>query len=361
MTRSRSIGSLPRVPNVLLLSTGTNASPIADQIAAIAKRYAGTADILSLHEHPFAAGLRDLPRVRSAVAKSDIIHAFGSAALAMAVVAASRSIVYTPTRWPNAAAIAWLRAAMAYRRIHVICESDTLRRAYVTRGIPADRCTIIRPGVSMGGASSARDESLRSALGFTAENRVILAPLPVGMGGDHGLAIWAVSVLNVVDARYRVLVINFEDGARAARLLSRLMDARVLVIANRHLPDVKLADLYAAADAVLLTPSQRGRSIDVVSAMARMRPIFSTVTPVVCEFLEDRHTALLARNATPRMVARRIMDGFEDPALLHSISDRARAEVYEHFTISKMLDAIDAIYAKSYSIIVAAGSNPTPV
>ncbi|MGN6506644.1 MAG: hypothetical protein ACTHM6_13880, partial [Tepidisphaeraceae bacterium] len=298
---------------------------------------------------------------RSAIAESEIVHAFGARALATAVLARAVAIVYTPTHWPNRAAIAWLRAAMAYRSIDIACENDTLRRALVTRGVSADRCHLVRPGVSLGGMSATRNEALRARLGLSPDDHAILAPLPVGMGGDPHLAVWSISLLNVLDPRYKLIVPGAgNDRGVFGRIRERLLERGLLVIASERAADVESRTLYSAADAVLLTPTAHARSADIVTVMASMRPIISTVTSQICEFIEDRHTALLARQATPRMVARRILDGFADPTLLRSVADRARVEAYEHFTISKMLANLDDVYAKAYSNTAPIRSNPMP-
>ncbi|MGN6506310.1 MAG: hypothetical protein ACTHM6_12185, partial [Tepidisphaeraceae bacterium] len=139
------------MPKVLLLSTASDPGQTAGLVSLLETRRAANVRNLRLHANIGSCLLRSLPTVRSAIAESEIVHAFGARALATAVLARAGAIVYTPTHWPNRAAIAWLRAAMAYRSIDIAGESDTLRRALVTRGVSADRCHLVRPGVSLGG------------------------------------------------------------------------------------------------------------------------------------------------------------------------------------------------------------------
>src|SRR5216117_177936 len=68
-----------------------------------------------------------------------LIHAFGPAALTAASVLGGR-IVYTPAETPTLRAARWLRAIADHRNVQVICPTDTMRRFFVERGLPIERC-----------------------------------------------------------------------------------------------------------------------------------------------------------------------------------------------------------------------------
>src|SRR5437660_787554 len=72
--------------------------------------------------------------------------------------------------------IRWLRSAMHYRDINVVCPTDTVRRRLVERGVPIDRCHLLRPGVSFAKAKRRRNETLRAELGISPGDRITLAP-----------------------------------------------------------------------------------------------------------------------------------------------------------------------------------------
>src|SRR5206468_6636671 len=133
------------------------------------------------------------------------VHAFGEAALAAAVFSAGR-IIYTAATFPSAKQIGWVRAAMNYRDIQIVSPTDTMRRAFVERGVAIERCHLIRPGVVFAKINRRRDDSLRAALGFGAEDCVILAAGESTRGADHHrLAVWSAAILHVLAPAYKLL------------------------------------------------------------------------------------------------------------------------------------------------------------
>src|SRR5437868_12510953 len=79
-------------------------------------------------------------------ADCDLIHAFGPRALAAAAMVGTKT-VYTPDESPSPRAARWLRAITSHRDIQVVCTTDTTRRFVVERGVPIERCHLIRPAV----------------------------------------------------------------------------------------------------------------------------------------------------------------------------------------------------------------------
>src|SRR5215217_4972956 len=113
------------------------------------------------------AGLR-----RRADGTADVVHAWGPRALAAAVLGARQRIVFSPTAFATPRLIGWLRAAMTYRDVHVACPTATERRVLVERGVPLQRCHLIRPGVDFKRVRRRRDADLRRALGFSDADHV---------------------------------------------------------------------------------------------------------------------------------------------------------------------------------------------
>jgi len=292
--------------------------------------------------HPLVVA-RALPQLRRNDAT--IIHAFGNAALAAAVMAGDRRIVFTPINRPTPGQVGWLRAAMRYRSIDVVCSSDTLRRYYVTRGVPADRCHLIRPGVpmSLGGDRVA----LRQRLDLTDDDRLIYAPFEATHDSGHILTMWTGSLLNMLDCRYKLLVWGRGPAEQTIREFERRLIDRTMLRVGVDLDGaISATTLFAAADLVLLTGKDFGQPAITAMAMASGKPIISTTTAAACEMIEDRHTAMLATEATPRQVAQRVVDLYADDTLRWKLADRARAEAYDYFAESKMLAAIDQLYGK---------------
>jgi len=68
------------------------------------------------------------------------------------------------------------------------------------------------------------------------------------------------------------------------------------------------------------------------------------VTPTVSELLEDRHNAMMVGSASPRALARRVLDLREDPNLQRAICDRARTDAYERFSQARFVQEFGTVY-----------------
>src|SRR4051794_24335691 len=77
----------------------------------------------------------------------DVVHAWDETALTAAAVAGAGPVLYTPMRPLGRRSIGWLRAVQGYRDVHVVLPTATQRRLCVERGVPLDRCHLVRPGV----------------------------------------------------------------------------------------------------------------------------------------------------------------------------------------------------------------------
>src|SRR4051794_33413914 len=62
---------------------------------------------------------------RRAGGASDLVHAFGGAALTVAALGARVPIVFSPLTSTRTSTMNWLRAVMAYRRVEVISPTAT--------------------------------------------------------------------------------------------------------------------------------------------------------------------------------------------------------------------------------------------
>jgi glycosyltransferase involved in cell wall biosynthesis len=112
----------------------------------------------------------------------------------------------------------------------------------------------------------------------------------------------------------------------------------VKVAETSHTGPVPFEELLPAADVCLVTASGAAPTLPIATAMAAGVPIISTVTYMLAELLEDRHTALMVPRRSPRALAQRVLDLRQDPALRAKLIDTARAEAYEHFSMTRMLD-----------------------
>jgi glycosyltransferase involved in cell wall biosynthesis len=109
---------------------------------------------------------------------------------------------------------------------------------------------------------------------------------------------------------------------------------------------IDFESLLPAADAVLVTARGPVPTLPIAVCMAAGLPIISTVTYTVAELLEDRHTAVMVPRHEPRLMARRLLDLRADAGLQWTISDVARAEAYEYFSLTRFLDQWRDVYRR---------------
>ena len=312
----------------------------------------------AIRPHPlgpeFLHAVRALRSLRRDATPGQILHAFGERALAIATLVGGK-IVYSPIGFPNRQAIRWLRAVMSYRDVHVTCPTDTLRRALVENGTPIDRCHLIRPAVDFGKIRGRRNRELRARLGIGEDDYILLAPGESTRDAAHDHACWAASILHVLDPHYRLLIWGRGDQTQTLHHFEqRVGQEQMLIDAEQRLRErVPFESLMGAADAVLIATQAPTATLPISVCMAAGLPIIAAVSPTVAELLEDRHTALMLGDPTPRKIAQRLLDLREDSKLQWSISDMARTEAFEFFSLTRFLS--------QYATLFEAIANNQPV
>jgi glycosyltransferase involved in cell wall biosynthesis len=275
--------------------------------------------------------------LRREIEALDVIHCWDEQALTLAAIVGVKRIIYSPQSMPRKAGIRWLRAIMGYRDVQVVCPSTTIRRLLLARGVPLERCHLIRPGVDFSRIRSQKDQAMRSALGIGADDFVVLAPGESTDAANHFLGVWATSIVNALDERWRFLL--WGRGPRAsyvARLAHRFDQQRLIIVAEEKLGrEVDFEALLPVADAAIVTAAAPVAALPIAECMAAALPIVSTVTPAVAELLEDRHTALLVPEAKVRRLAEKLLALREDVGLRRQIADTARTEAFELWSLTR--------------------------
>jgi glycosyltransferase involved in cell wall biosynthesis len=276
----------------------------------------------------------------------DLIHAWGERPLTIAALGSAARIVYSPVRFPNLRAVRWVRAVMSVRDVNVVCAADTMRRAFVTAGVPIERCHLIRPAIDSARVNTRKDARLRAALGFRDDEYVLLAVGESTRPASHEQAVWAASILHVLDARYRLLL--WGRGSAAAktfRFALKTGKEQIMRVASDRLHrEVAFEELLGVADAGLVTARSPVPTLPIAMSMAAGLPLIGVVSRTVSELLEDRHTALMVGKHSPRLLAQRMLDLRADSSLQWSICDMARTEAYEFFTLSRFVSQWRAVY-----------------
>lgn len=289
-------------------------------------------------------------RLRGLRGEFDVVHAWGTRALMAAGMGSGLPVVYSPPAVVSGKAIGWARAVRACRKMEVICPTATSRRLHIERGMSAEGVHLIRPGVDFSRFKGRGDRELKKRLGFSESDRVILAVGEQTVASHHAAAVWATGILNVLDKRYKILVWGRGRQTRYLKhLAGKLKQAQMLVVAEETLaPPVEFEELLAVADVAMVTAQGQVATLPICMAMAGAVPIVSSVSYTTGELLEDRYTALMVAKPLPKLLAKRVSDLYDTAH--GSIADRARAEAYEHFPLTRFLNQYRTVYRQ-----VAAG------
>lgn len=294
----------------------------------------------------FSTVLAGLTELRRCECEYDLIHAWGVRALMLAALASEKPIVYSPCQFPSLPDIRWMRAIMSVRNVQAICPTDTTRRRLVQRGVPIDRCHLIRPGVDFSRIIPRRDLQLRSALGFAGDDFILLAAGESLRPCNHRAAILAAAVLHVFDPRHKLLLWGRGPMVELEKSYALKMLPRHFVVfaTDRLGGQITFEQLLSAADAALVTADAPAPTLPVAACMAAGLPIVAVVSETVSEMLEDRHTCLMVGRCTSRLIAQRVLDLHADSRLCRKIADSARAEAYEFFSMTRFVQQCGRVY-----------------
>lgn len=285
-------------------------------------------------------------RLRRLAGEYDIAHAWGMRALIAVAFGAFRRVVFSPGEFPTRRHVRWLRAVMDYRDVTVACPTATIRRALVERGVPVERCVLVRPGVDFSRVRPRRDPALRAALGFDDANTVLMTVGESTYAADHRTAVWAATIHNVLDRKTRVLAWGRGDrAASVSRFGTRLGQPELVTLAERRLGRrVEFEEILPAADVLVVSARGPVSTLPVAIGMASGVAIAAAVTPTVAELLEDRHTAVMCPPGDARLLAQRIAQLREDERLRWKLADTARTEAYEFFPLTRFLGEMRGVY-----------------
>jgi glycosyltransferase involved in cell wall biosynthesis len=177
------------------------------------------------------------------------------------------------------------------------------------------------------------------------DDRVILAAGESTRETAHHDALFAATLLNVMDRRNRLLTWGRGDHADSVRRFAVKLQQPALVDATVALRrDVTYESLLNVADECLVVAAAPVPTLPIASCMAAGVPIVAVVSSTVAELLEDRHTALMVSKLSPRRVAQRILDLRADGGLQWSITDMARTEAFEFFSQTRFLEQFRSVY-----------------
>jgi glycosyltransferase involved in cell wall biosynthesis len=286
------------------------------------------------------SGLVAVRTLRQKAEAFDLLHCWDMRGLSLAAMATRKPLLLTAPPDLTRRGVRWLRAVMGYRPVTVVCASAIQHRRLVEAGIAIERCHIVRPGVDFAKIKRRRDPELRAALGRREKDVAILAPGESTVAARHELAVWMCGILEYLDPKYQLLTWGRGPAReKAATMARKLRQPHILHTAEQRLGRaIEFEDLFAAADVIVVTADEGAATLPIAQAMASALPIVSVTNYLTSELLEDRHTAAMTVKPSAKLLARRVLDVLEDRSLQWSIADRARAEAYDTYSVTRFVD-----------------------
>jgi hypothetical protein len=200
----------------------------------------------------------------------------------------------------------------------VQCLAASVYGAGLVRGRTGLRCGVCRPEVGGGGVSVDR-EGVRRALGIGPENKVVLAVGDSTLAANHSLGLWATGILMFLDTTWRFVIRGTGSMAGSVEKFAATggMGERCVVASEVRGRVPGHEELIAAADYALDTATGATDQVPLRMCLARGGqlglPVLGTSGPAAREWMDEAD--LLPAGASPREIARRILDLEESAAL----------------------------------------------
>jgi glycosyltransferase involved in cell wall biosynthesis len=108
----------------------------------------------------------------------------------------------------------------------------------------------------------------------------------------------------------------------------------------------KIREWYAAVDASLLTSANEGTPVVAIESLAAGRPVVATRAGGTGTVVRDGESGYLLEIGDIAGLAARLGELARDPELRRRLGEAGAADVRKRFTVSRMADEIDAVYAR---------------
>ncbi|MCP4592978.1 MAG: glycosyltransferase [bacterium] len=275
----------------------------------------------------------------------DLVHAWGQSATRVTLTAAEGvarvvSSVFEPTVAHKYAKL--LQAGRSAQPPVLLCATEIVRRCLLERGVGADTLVLLRPGVDFAAVNRTRASDLRSELGLSPTTLALLSiPAPCKDQARFS-AFWATAVRSFLDPDIRLLLPGeTRETSRLQRLAGALRQTHVpLFLGDRY----RTEELIATAD-ILLAPSGDDRSTtELAWAMGAGVAIIATATHSAAELLAHGHSAFLIKPDSPKRLAMRVAEALGHRHEWRSLTDTARAQAYDMFSVRRCIDQTRTIY-----------------
>lgn len=283
------------------------------------------------------------PRIGALATQSGarVIHAWGASALAAAAaLPGAVQRVVTVIDPADARSVARVLLA-ATTQVTVVAATQVIRARLLAAGVAPQRVVVIRGPADFKAVNTAQNSELRASVA-PGDGPVVLMHGPASRDGGQYYGLWAVAIVRQIHRNLRVILPYSSHETKRLLRFVRSIGVEAMVI----VPDRKLTwpQLAACAD-VFLAPAREEICVEpLASAMAARLVIVGSAVRSIAEMIADRSNGLLVKRADPKLLAARLLTALEDSALARTVTETARAQAYEVFSLRQYADNYETLY-----------------
>jgi glycosyltransferase involved in cell wall biosynthesis len=296
----------------------------------------------------------DLQRVLRArpgdVVHTHLPHAAQLGRVAAALARSAAIVDSTHTDAPRLSRVDWRMRLRALARVtdRLIAISETVRRHLVERvGLRAEQIEVVPYGIALPREAEPRSAA-RARLGVPADAFVVgfvgrLTPLK------------QVDVLLRAVARVPGAVVAVVGAGPCAKALRSLASELALTDARFTGAVDDAASCMPAFDVLCLPSRWEGLGLVLLEAMARGVPVVGARAGAIPVFLGDGVRGLIVPSGDDETLAAALRAVRDDPAAAAHRAQEARAHVFAHHTVERMVELTNDVYTRA---LRAAPSRP---
>ena len=239
---------------------------------------------------------------------------------------------------------------LLYRRLMdfvIVTGSELTRRALIERdGLAPDRVAAFPIGIDVDYFKPARpDRDLRQELQLPPGHRLVGLISYLRSYKGHEYFIEAAARVLAREKHATFLIVG--EGPEEARLRERIaslgLSSNVRMLGFRD----DLLNVFRSLD-VFVIPSVEGDTIPQVlmQALAMGLPVVSTTVGSIPDVVQDGQTGFVVPPRDADALAERIQVLLDDTALRADMGRRGRAFVEREYSLARMLDRLEDVYAK---------------
>jgi glycosyltransferase involved in cell wall biosynthesis len=221
--------------------------------------------------------------------------------------------------WPMAVAVALAERPIprAYRRAGFHAISESTRDDLVRRGVPKARIRVIHPGIDAAGYAPAPGLDRTQPPTFLYVGR-----LKRYKGVD--VALRALALARRARADLSLDIAGTGDDAPRLRGLARSLGLEAAVRFLGFVPEERKRELFRMATANLFPSPKEGWGLTVMEAAACGTPSLASDSPGLRDSVRDGETGYLVPHGDAAMLARRMLELADDPALVARLGRASR-------------------------------------